>query len=905
LRLEHWLYTIPLRAQSLFRRSRIEQELDEELRFHLEQRIAQEIAAGKTPEEARYAALRAMEGMEQRKEECRDSRRVNAIDNLVRDLRYGLRMLRKSPAFTSIAVLTLTLGIGANTAIFSVVNTVLLRPLPYPDPDQLVRLYETNTSITESRDSVSAPNFIDWRAQGRAFAGMDALRWEAFTLSGAASPDFIYGQRVTPGMLKTLGVRPAFGRDFSTDDAAPGRDHVALLSHELWTRRFAGGQTIIGQQIKLNFESYIVIGVLPPGFRTPSQFGSSEPLELLVPLTFTQAELQNRGNHNLQVFARLGSGVTPAQAQTGMSGIAGELARTYSNNQGRGVRVVPLADDIVGNYHTSLLVIFGAAGLILLISCANLANSLLARGAGQQNEIAVRLAIGASRLAIIRQVLVQNFVLAALGCGCGVLTAFWALKGLRALAPGNLPRIGEVAVDGVTLAFAICASIFTGVAFGLAPALHLSASRPYHAMKGRSPGAAGPAAFRWRDTLVVAQVTLSIILLAGAGLLLKSFARLRGIDIGFQPSHTLAMKIMLPKSRYPEQAKRLQFFANLASRVSAIPGVEAAGYTNQLPMRGGWGGSFKVANPEVPMGPNDDSDFQIASPGYFRALGIRLLHGRLFTDADSAGSQPAVIVNSAFARRYWPHSDSIGQHLSRGNLPPFTIVGIVDDVHLDGPGKPANIEIYFAAGQAQSLPVSPSDLAVRAAGDPLSFKNAIQREVWTLDAEQPIAAVRTMEEVLAQSTSRIRFNTLLLVLFAGLALLLAAAGIYGAVSYSIARRAPEIGIRMAVGASPADILVLVLRQIASPIAIGGLLGATASLALSRYAASMLFHVCAARPCRIRDRDLCLDCHRVSGCADSRSPCSANRPDYRASNRGLTGCVLLAIPAFGPAWNSSG
>jgi putative ABC transport system permease protein len=841
VRLEHWLYTIPLRVRSIFRRTKVEQELEEELRFHLEHRIAQEMAAGKTLEDARYAALRAMGGIEQCKEECRDMRHVNFIDNLIRDLRYGLRVLRKNPAFTAMAILTLTLGIGANTAIFSVVNAVLLRPLPYPTPDQLVRIYETNISITDSHDSVSAPNFSDWRAQARSFSGMTALRWEAFTLTGGAEPEFLFGQRVTPDMLNILGVRPVLGRDFSGDDAIFGQDHVVLLSHELWTRRFAGDQSIIGRQIKLNFESYTVIGVLPPGFRTPSQFRSSDPLELLLPLTFTNAEMQNRGAHNSQVFARLRPTVTPAQAQVEMEAIAERLARTYSNNQGRGVRVIPLLDDVVGNYRGSLLIIFAAAGLILLISCANLANALLARGVGQQQEIAVRLALGASRIAIIRQVLVQNLILAAFGCACGVLTAFWVLKGLQALAPSTLPRINEVSVNGDTLAFAAGASILTGLSFGLLTALQLSSSRPYDAMKGRGATAASYSVIRWRDGFVVAQVALSLVLLVGAGLLLKSFANLRGIKLGFQPSSTLAMKIILPRTKYPEQTQRLQFFATLADRVNRMAGVEAVGYTNQLPMRGGWGGSFRVEHPEVPMGPNDDSDFQIVSSDYFKALRIRLLRGRLFSDLDRPDSEPIVIVNNAFARRYWPKTDPIGQRLTKGNLL-FSIAGVVDDVHLEGPTRPANIEIYFLAVQAQSLPVSPSDFAVRTAGDPLSLISAIRREVWALDREQPVTAIRTMEEVLGQNTSATRFNTLLLAVFAGLALLLAAVGVYGIVSYSIAQRSPEIGIRMAVGARPADILGLILRQIASRIAIGALLGIAASLALSRYAAGMLFGV---------------------------------------------------------------
>jgi predicted permease len=850
VRWEHWFYTLPLRARSLFQRAKVEQELEEELRFHLEEHIAQEIAAGKTPEEARFAALRALGGMELRKEECRDMRHMNLLDNFVRDLRFGIRMLRKNPSFTFIAILTLTLGIGANIAIFSVVNTVLLRPLPYFQPDRLVRLYESNSSIAGNLDSVAAPNFTDWRLLAGSFSGMGAMRWEAFSLTGASNPEFVYGQRITPEMLTILGARPAFGRDFSNDDAVQGRDHVALLSHELWIRRFGGDRSILGGQIKLNSESYTVIGVMPSGFRTPSQFGSSEPLELLVPLSLTNAELQNRGNHNLQVFARLQSAITPAQAQIEMSGVAKKLAGTYSNNQGRDVRVIPLVDDVTGSYRASLLVIFAAAVLILLISCANLANALLARGVGQQHEIAVRLALGASRMAIIQQMLIQNLLLAALGCACGTLTAFWALKGLQALAPSKLPRIAEAGIDGMTLAFAVGVSLLTGLAFGLLPAFQASGSRPYDAIKGRGANAAGSRVLRWRDGLVIAQVALSIVLLFGAGLMLKSFARLRGVDIGYQPNRTLALKVMLPRNKYPEQEKRLQFFAALAERVSKLPGVEAVGYTNQLPLRGGWGGSFKVEHPEIAMGPNDDSDFQIVNPDYFRTLGVRLIRGRLFLDADRSNAEPVVIINRAFARRYWPTTNPIGQRISKGNLPPFNVVGVVDDVHLEGPAKQANIEVYFAAAQAQSLPVGPTDFAVRTAGDPRSLTQAIQREVWGLDQEQPITAIRTMEEALSQSTSATRFNMFLLGFFAGLALLLAAVGIYGVVSYSVAQRSPEIGIRIAIGARPADILGLVLGRVVGLIAIGAVLGITASLGLSRYAASMLFGVTQRDPATI-------------------------------------------------------
>jgi predicted permease len=762
-----------------------------------------------------------------------------------RDLRYALRALRRSPGFTIVAVLTLALGIGANTAIFSVVNAVLLRPLPYPVPGRLVRIYETSVAVRGHRDAVSAPNFVDWQAQARAFTAMGVLRAEPFTLTGAANPEVVYGQRVSANILTILGAQPAFGRSFSSEDAVPGRDHVVLLGHDLWTHRFDSDRGILGRDIVLNFEKYTVVGVLPAGFRTPPEIGSSGTTTLLVPTAFAASDLQNRGSHNYQTFARLRSGISPAGAQSEMDAIAAKLARTYGSNQGRGALVVPLTEEVVGNFRSSLLIIFAAAGLILLISCANLANVLLARGTGQRREIAVRLAIGASRPRVIRELLVQNLVLAGLGCAFGVLAASWGLKALHSLAPGNLPRMNEVSLDDTTLAFAIVVSVITGLAFGILPAFQLSGSTGL-SLFGRGAGAAGPSVLRWRNVLVVGQVALSIVLLVGAGLLLKSFARLRGIDVGFQPNRTLAMKIMLPKTKYPDQQKRLQFFATLAERVRGLPGVAAVGYSNQLPMRGGWGGSFSTEHSEVPADADADTDFQIVSPRYFDALGIKILRGRAFNESDRAGSQPVAIVNKSLARTYWPNSDPIGQRIRKGGpdspFPWLTIVGIADDVRLSRPGIPANIELYFPSGQAQGLPVSPSDLAVRAAADPPALAAVIQREVWSLDKEQPVTSVRTMDEVLAESTSQSRFNTLLIALFAGLALLLSAVGIYGVVSYSVAQRASEIGIRMAVGARPADILRLVFRQIASLMTLGAAIGIAAAFALTRYVTSILFEI---------------------------------------------------------------
>src|SRR5579872_1792730 len=763
-----------------------------------------------------------------------------------RDLRFSIRALRRSPAFTAVAVLTLALGIGANAAIFSVVNAVLLRPLPYANPASLVRIYETSTAIQGHQDSVATGNFIDWRAQARSFSGMALLRFEPFTLTGAATPEFVNGQRVSPELLSILGAHPSFGRDFSSDDAAPGRDHVVLLGHELWEQRFASDRAILGRDIVLNFEKYTVIGVLPAGFRTPAQAGAKETTALLVPATLTPADTQNRGNHNYQVFGRLRTGVSTARAQSELDAIAAKLAKTYSNNQGRGAAIVPLSDELVGNFRASLLIIFGAAALILLISCANLANVLLARGTGQRREIAVRLALGASRRKVIGELLVQNSVLAFLGCAFGVLAAYGGLVALRALAPANLPRMNDVGLDGTTLAFAIAASVVTGLLFGLLPAIHFGSSGV--SLGARGATTASPGIFRWRNVLVVAQVSLSIVLLVGAALLLKSFARLRGIDLGFQPNRTLAMKIALPKTKYPDQQKRVQFFDALTERVRVLPGVVAAAYTNQLPMRGGWGGNFTIEHSEIPTDMNDDTDSQIVSPSYFDALGIKIIQGRAFNKGDRAGSLPVAIINKAMAHHYWPHSNPIGQRIRKGGpnpnspFPWLTIVGIADDVHLGGPAKPANIELYFASGQAAGLPVSPSDFAVRAAGDPLALANAVQREVWSIDREQPVTSVRTMDEVLDERTSSNRFDTLLIVLFAALALLLAAVGIYGVVSYSVAQRAGEIGIRMAVGARPFDILRLVFRQIGSMMVLGAGIGIAAAYALTRYVASILFDV---------------------------------------------------------------
>ena len=573
------------RLRALLRRSEVERELAEELQAHLNERIAYEVARGKDPELARREALLDMQGVEQQKELCRDARGLAWLETFLRDLRLAFRSLRKSPGFTAVAVLTLTLGIGANTAIYSVVHAVLLRPLPFHEPDRLVRVYETNSLIQGFHFNFHSPNFLYLRERSRSYESIAAVRgYETFTLAGEGGAELLRGLEVTANFLSTLGVEPALGRDFADADADEGV-RAAIVGHELWRRRLAADPNAVGGEIRLNAQSYTGVGVLPPGFRSPTEYGAPEVADLLLPYGFAGVDVSREGTTYNNAIARLGSGVDLEQARAEAETLAAGLDDAFAFKQRPNMRlhVVSLYEDKVGNYRNSLLVLLGATGLVLLISCANVANALLARGAAQAREYAVRLAIGAGRGALVRQILAQNVVLGTLGCVGGVLAAYWTLEALVALAPARIPRLDQIAIDAPTVAFAVATSSFTVVAFGLLPALRLSGTQPNLSLQGRGSGS--PEATRWRSVLVAAQAALSVMLLVGAGLFLRSFAHLRGVDVGFAPDRTAVFSLHLPQWRYADADARSRLFQDLAARVELLPGVESAGYSSGRPMR--------------------------------------------------------------------------------------------------------------------------------------------------------------------------------------------------------------------------------------------------------------------------------------------------------------------------------
>jgi putative ABC transport system permease protein len=829
-----------LRLRSVLLRKQVERELAEELELHLEHRAAYEIAEGRSPDEARRIARHAMQGVEQQKELCRDARGLAWVENLVRDLRLGLRALRNSPGFTVVAVLTLTLGIGANTAIYSVVHAVLLRPLPFAEPDSLVRIYETNTGIDGFHFNLSSPNLLYLRGQARSFESIAALGFsKTFTLAGDAGAQQVSALLVTADFLAAVDASPALGRPFEAADVVEDRQ-VVLLSHELWTGPFHADPGVIGREIRLDAEPHTVIGVLPQGFRSPWEYGTTTTTDLLIPYGLANAD-SPRYNY---VVARLAPGVTLEQAQAEADTLSPGLERAEAINRDRDPRlhVVSLHEDKVGNYRNSLLVLLASAGVVLLISCANLANALLARGAVQAREYAVRLALGASRGALIRQILAQNLLLAALGCASGLFAAYASVETLVVLAPSRIPRLDEVAIDAPTLAFAVAVSLFTVVAFGLLPALRFSSCRPNEAMQGRGT-AGGLGDTRWRGALIAAQAGLSIVLLVGAGLLLRSFAHLRGVDLGFETSRTVAFNVRLPDYRYRTDGSRVRFYDALAERVESLPGVESVGYASMLPLRLLAWGPCNIDSPPAPQSPGDPlCFFQTVSPDYFRTLGIPLLEGRFFTSGDTGWAR-VVLVNRAFAQRYWPNGSPLGYTLRYGRKQhQATIVGVVGDVRVEGPASAAPLELYFSSTDVEGLPMRPSDFAFKASGDPMALIPAIRAEVQALDSELAVSSVQTMDEVVSKATSEQRFHALLLGLFAALALVLAAVGVYGVAAYAAAQRRREIGVRVAVGARPPDIVALILGRIGRPVAAGVAVGLAAAFALTRVAEAMLFGV---------------------------------------------------------------
>ena len=751
------------------------------------------------------------------------------------DLRFALRQLLKNPGFTAVAVLTLALGIGANTAIFSVINGVLLRPLPFKEPGQLVRLYESRPKVSLLQGPISPPTFLDWRQQNTVFEGMAAFHGGSLNLTGGGEPERLSATHVSVNLFALLGVKPMLGRTFGPDDEQENK--VVVLGDGFWRRRFGGDRALIGQTISLDKQSYTVVGVMPSSFRFPDQ------ADLWVPLTFANDEAANRGSRFLRAVARLKPGISLAQAGAEMETIARRLGSQYEENKDWGVHVLAIREEIVGNIRPALLVLFGAVGLVLLIACANVANLFLARSAARQREIAIRSALGAGRGRLIRQLLRESLLLSLIGGLLGLLLSVWGTALLGTLVPSELPGVRELGPDVRVLAFTLIVSLLTGTLFGLLPALQLSRVDLNESLKeGR--GSAG-ASHRLHGFLVVSEVALALMLLAGAGLLLKSFFQLKAVNPGFLPANVLTMQLSLPESKYPQGHQQAAFFGQVVQNIEALPGVQSAGVAPTLPLSGGLNSyGFSLDGRASQPGDNLSAEHDSVTPRYFRALGIRLLQGRLFTDGDTASSPPVVIINETAARRFFPNENPLGRKVTIAGPEPGEIIGVVEDVKQYALTRESPPHMYSPQTQK---PSSGMTLFVRTARTPMSLVSAVRQAVLAVDKDQPVSDVQTMDQVLSESLAQRRFTMLLLGIFGATALLLSAVGIYGVMAYSVTRRTGEIGIRMALGAQRADILGLVFRQGGRLIALGLAVGLLGGLVLTRFLGSMLFGVTAHDP----------------------------------------------------------
>jgi predicted permease len=770
------------------------------------------------------------------------------METLWQDIRFGFRQLLSKPGFALIAVLSLALGIGANTAIFSLVDAVLLRPLPFHDPDRLVMVWEDATKIGFPRNTPAPANYADWRSQNQVFEDMAAITGRSYNLADEGEPEKIDAQAVTANFFPLLGVKPELGRSFTQEEDQPGRNRVALISYGLWQRRFGGDPALVGKETLLDGEKSTIIGVMPPGF----QFMAKET-GLWVPVAFTRNELANRGSHYLTVVARMKPDVTLAQARADIAAITHRINR---DNPIKGFEfgsaVISLREQLAGDVRPALIVLLVAVGFVLLIACANIANLLLSRGAARFREIAVRTALGAGRRRIVRQLLTESLLLAIAGGVAGLLFAWLSFSFLKQLIPGGMALNAGVRIDARIFGFTLLLSLLTGVVFGLAPAIQAAKVDLNEALK-QSGGRTGTGTGyrRLRSALVIVEIALALVLLVGAGLLIQTFLRLRALDIGVDTENVLTARTMLPRSKYGELPKRAAFYQQVLERVRALPGVVSAGYTTAVPLT--WKGgtnSFTVEGRE--HGPGQDANARQASTGYMETMGIKLRRGRFFDDRDVAQSQPVSIINETMAHQYWPGGDALGKRFKLGNpdsqMPWVTVVGVIGDVKEMGLEAPAKAEMFFPYQQMpDTFWNSPRDLTVRTSGDPLSVAAAVRQSVWSVDRSQPVSNIRTMDEVLGEEVAQRRIGMTLLAAFAALALLLASLGIYGVLSYAVAQRTQEIGIRMALGADRKDVLRMVVADGIRLAAAGIAIGLGVSFALTRLMAGLLFGVSASDP----------------------------------------------------------
>ncbi len=771
------------------------------------------------------------------------------MESQIKDIRYGVRSLLKHPGFTCIAVLTLALGIGANTAIFSVVNAVLLRMLPFREPDRLVMVWEDASFAGFPRNTPAPANYADWKSQNQVFEEMAALDQRSFNLTGDGEPEKIEANGVTANFFGLLGIKPILGRVILPEEDKPEANKVVMLSYSLWQQRYGGDRGVVGRELLLNGEKYTVVGVMPAGF----QFMESR-IGLWVPIAFTSETLTQRGSHYLIVVARTKPGVTLAQANADIHTIQQRIARDHPDQAGRlSAFVMPLREQLAGDVRRPLLVLLVAVGFVLMIACANIANLSLSRAASRRREIAVRAALGASRVHIVRQLLVESLLLATAGGVCGLVLASWSFAFLQRLIPDGLALSTKLTLDLPVLGFTLLLALLTAVVFGLVPAFQASKTDLNEALKqggGRTGLNAG--GNRLRSIMVVTEVALALVLLVGAGLLIQTFLKLRDQYSGLRPENVLTLRTVLPRSKYPEQPQRAAFYKQVLERVKSLPGVVSAGYATSIPLawKGGTSGFFpegRTVERVSAEGLSYDANHRQVSADYLKTMGIPLLRGRSISDGDDERALPVAIINETMARQYWPGEDAIGKRFKLGDpeddIPSITIVGVAGDVRQMGVDEPVKAEMYIPYRQIKDQQwYAPRDLVIRTAVDPLSIVAAARNEIHKVDPAQPISNIRTMDEVLGEETASRRLGMTVLTIFAALALLLATLGIYGVVAYFVVQHTQEIGVRVALGAQRRDILGLVLGKGMTLTLLGVGIGLGVAFALTRLMASLLYGV---------------------------------------------------------------
>ncbi len=856
------------RLRSWLHLDSMERGMDEEMRFHIDQSTEKNLRSGMPPEEARRAARLSFGAVERFKEESREEARPRRLEELVQDVRYGLRTLRRDPGFTVVAVLTLALGIGANTAIFSVVDGVLLRPIPLDHADRLMVVWETDRDSGTAHEPASVPDFLDFQERSRRFEKLAAVSATEVNLTPAqGDPARLAALAVSHELLPMIGVQPIVGRGFTRAEDQPGGPNVVLLRESLWERLFARDPSVVGRTVRLDDLPYTVVGVLPDSAdfgslqilsaadygRSFADRGHGARVEAWVPLQ-ADPEALPRDTHPIFILGRLAPGATPAAAQEEMAAIAADLEKKYPENKARGVSIEPFPEVVFGPVRPALLVLLGAVALVLLAACANIANLLIARGAVRLREVAVRSALGAAWERLVRQFLVEGMLLTLAGAGLGLLLAVLGLDLLLALAPGGIPRLSEVGLDGRVLGVTLGLSVLVALGVGLAPALQARRTdlqSPLKEEAGRG-ATADRVRSRSRAVLVVAELALAVVLLVGAGLLLKSFWLLHRVDPGFRTGGVLKAEVQLPPARYPRPFKswpnwteQQRFQDELLKRVRALPGVQAVAMAGNHPLDPGFTNSFYVVGRREEAKDWPEIAIRRVTPGYFETLRVPLVRGRLFNASDAPSAPPALLINEEAARRFFPGRDPLGQQIFFwGNN--WTIVGLVSDERFHGLAEAAPPAVYAPLAQAPSFDGSGSLLA-RAQGDPAALARSVQRVIRELDPELAVFGVEPLETTLAESVGQQRFTLLLILVFAALALVLAVVGVYGVLSYMVAQRAPEMGLRMALGASPGTVVRLVVLQ-GTRLALWGLaLGLAGAVVMTRFLRSLLFGVGATDP----------------------------------------------------------